>query len=202
MPEESAFESNTPIARTSLFHDEFITPTPYRDRNWLYSTIKRRDMKQSIPDSESTHLEVSGTMLTFLFRWFFCMKPMASLQSRDGCEALSSGKLWAVPCLPWASPVVLMPKPIINFQHRFFMIFSSCETYYTHSEYNEYLFYRMQITSASIADIFSSRCRPCPNFKAACGTSDEEPAKIDCRFGIYAPWSVSCCKLSTWIAFN
>ena len=59
----------------------------------------------------------------------------------------------------------------------FFMIFSSCETYYTHSEYNEYLFYRMQITSASIADIFSSRCRPCPNFKAVSRASDEEISK-------------------------
>ena len=65
------FDFDTPRSLVSRFHDELASHTPYRDRNLLRDTIKRRDIKESIADSESTHLEISGTTLTFLFRFFF-----------------------------------------------------------------------------------------------------------------------------------
>ena len=51
-------------------------------------SIRWRDSEESIADSESTHLEVSGTMWENPDSW-----PTASLQSRDGCEALSNNTL-------------------------------------------------------------------------------------------------------------
>ena len=60
--------------------------SPCRDRKWLQHTIKRSDSKESIAESESTHLEVSGTTLTFWFRWFVddakCRKPAFYSKSR------------------------------------------------------------------------------------------------------------------------
>ena len=74
-----------------------------------------------------------------------------------------------------------------RFSHRFINIFSHSETSRARSEYHEYLFYHIQLASALIVVISGARCRPCPNFKAASRASDEELAKIDCRFGIYVP---------------
>ena len=62
------FDYDTPGSLSRRFRDELASPTSYRDRNWLQHTIKRRDIKKSIADSESMHLEVSGTGVTFLFR--------------------------------------------------------------------------------------------------------------------------------------
>ena len=62
------FDSVTFRTLAYRFHDEFANPTAYHDRNWLPNTIKRPDRKKSIADSKSTHLEVSVTTVTFLFR--------------------------------------------------------------------------------------------------------------------------------------
>ena len=62
------FDSDTPRTLSCRFRDEFASLTPYRDRNWLCHTIKRRDIKESTADSKSTHLEVPGAGVTFLFR--------------------------------------------------------------------------------------------------------------------------------------
>ena len=52
------FDYDTPRTLSHRFRDEFASPTPYCDRNMLQNTIKRLDVKESIADSESTHLEV------------------------------------------------------------------------------------------------------------------------------------------------
>ena len=65
-----------------------------------------------------------------------------------------------------------------DFKHRCLVIFFwPRETSRARSEYHEYFFYYMQTASAFIVVISGARCRPFPNFRAACETSNGELAK-------------------------